>query len=68
LSNHVVLHARTAYEDHPEPEKKRHLLRLWLSLPDRHSAKYRLLKGVSAFSLAKSLVTLRVFRAAPVPR
>ena len=33
LSNHVCLHARTAYEDHPEAEKRRHLLRLWLSLP-----------------------------------
>jgi hypothetical protein len=32
LSNHSNLHARTAYEDHPEPEKRRHLLRLWLSL------------------------------------
>lgn len=28
-----VLHARTAYEDDPEPEHKRHLLRLWLSTP-----------------------------------
>jgi hypothetical protein len=26
-----VLHARTAYEDDPRPEFKRHLLRLWLS-------------------------------------
>jgi alpha-ketoglutarate-dependent taurine dioxygenase len=32
ISNHVVLHARTAYEDPPRPEHKRHLLRLWLSL------------------------------------
>jgi hypothetical protein len=32
LSNHVILHARTAYDDHVEPERKRHLLRLWLSL------------------------------------
>ena len=32
LSNHTVLHARTAYVDHAEPERKRHLLRLWLSL------------------------------------
>ncbi len=32
LSNHSILHARTAYEDHPEPERKRHLLRLWLSI------------------------------------
>ena len=32
VSNHFILHARTAYEDHPEPARKRHLLRLWLSL------------------------------------
>ena len=32
LSNHVIMHARTDYEDYPEPERKRHLLRLWLSL------------------------------------
>lgn len=30
ISNHFVLHARTAYED--APARKRHLLRLWLSL------------------------------------
>ncbi len=34
LHNHTILHARTEYEDFPEPEKKRHLLRLWLSPPD----------------------------------
>jgi hypothetical protein len=32
LSNHTIVHARTAYDDHPEPERKRHLLRLWLSV------------------------------------
>lgn len=32
LSNHTILQARTAYEDFDEPERKRHLLRLWLSL------------------------------------
>lgn len=32
VSNHVVLHARTAYQDHPETGRRRHLLRLWLSL------------------------------------
>ena len=31
ISNHTVVHARTAYEDFPEPECRRHLLRLWLS-------------------------------------
>jgi hypothetical protein len=30
LLNHVTLHSRTDYEDWPEPERKRHLLRLWL--------------------------------------
>ncbi len=32
LLNHVTLHGRTAYEDWPEPERKRHLFRLWLNL------------------------------------
>ena len=31
LHNHQILHSRTTYEDYPEPERKRHLLRLWLS-------------------------------------
>lgn len=30
LMNYSVLHSRTAYEDFPELDKKRHLLRLWL--------------------------------------
>lgn len=34
LHNHQMLHNRTAYEDWPEPERKRYLLRLWLSPPD----------------------------------
>lgn len=32
ISNHTVVHARTGYEDGPEPGSRRHLLRLWLSL------------------------------------
>ena len=32
ISNHTVLHSRTEYEDWPEPSRRRHLLRLWLSL------------------------------------
>ena len=32
---HVTLHARAAYEDWPEEDRKRHLLRLWLSTNDR---------------------------------
>jgi hypothetical protein len=33
LNNYVILHDRTPYVDWDEPEKKRHLLRLWLSVP-----------------------------------
>jgi alpha-ketoglutarate-dependent taurine dioxygenase len=31
VSNFFVFHSRTAYEDHPEPERKRHLKRMWIS-------------------------------------
>jgi hypothetical protein len=31
VHNHTVLHDRTSFEDWPEPERKRHLLRLWLA-------------------------------------
>jgi hypothetical protein len=34
LFNHVMLHARSAFEDWPEPERKRHLFRLWLCIED----------------------------------
>lgn len=33
LSNYTILHSRTAYEDHDDPELKRHMLRLWLRMP-----------------------------------
>ena len=33
LHNHTILHDRTAFEDWSEPERKRHLLRLWLAAP-----------------------------------
>lgn len=32
LSNHAVIHSRTDYTDYPEPDRKRHLLRLWITL------------------------------------
>jgi hypothetical protein len=31
VHNHTILHDRTAFEDWPEPERRRHLLRLWLA-------------------------------------
>ncbi|MDE1180023.1 TauD/TfdA family dioxygenase [Paraburkholderia sp.] len=31
LSNYAALHSRTRFTDFPEPQRRRHLLRLWLS-------------------------------------
>lgn len=33
-NSHTTFHKRTAFEDWPEPERRRHLLRMWLSLPN----------------------------------
>jgi hypothetical protein len=34
LANAKILHSREAFEDHEEPERRRHLLRLWLTAYD----------------------------------
>jgi len=34
LNNSVILHARTGFIDHDEPERRRHLLRLWLNVEE----------------------------------
>jgi hypothetical protein len=34
LNNRVALHGRTEFEDFPEIERKRHMLRIWLKMPD----------------------------------
>jgi len=34
VHNHTILHDRTAFEDFAEPERKRHLLRLWVAPPN----------------------------------
>jgi hypothetical protein len=34
VHNHTLLHDRTAFVDWPEPERRRHLLRLWLAASD----------------------------------
>ena len=33
-NNHMVLHSRTAYEEWPDADRKRHMLRLWLNNPE----------------------------------
>ena len=34
INNWTLLHRRTAFVDHTEPKRKRHLLRVWLSVPN----------------------------------
>ena len=34
LNNHTIVHSRTAFEDFPEVEKRRHLWRMWLACSD----------------------------------
>ncbi|WP_459615679.1 TauD/TfdA family dioxygenase [Bordetella sp. 2513F-2] len=34
VNNYTVLHSRTEYEDYPEPERKRCMLRLWISFDE----------------------------------
>ncbi|WP_179199889.1 TauD/TfdA family dioxygenase [Streptomyces sp. NRRL B-24572] len=38
LNTHTIMHARAEFEDHDPPELKRHLLRLWLALPQHPRA------------------------------
>jgi alpha-ketoglutarate-dependent taurine dioxygenase len=34
VNNYVIVHSRTPFEDFDEADRKRHLLRLWLAVPD----------------------------------
>lgn len=34
LNNLVTLHRRCEFEDYEQPERKRHLLRIWLAMPN----------------------------------
>jgi hypothetical protein len=33
INNYTILHARTAFDDFEEEDRRRHLLRLWLEVP-----------------------------------
>jgi len=47
LKNAAILHKRTEYEDWLEPEKKRHLLRLWLAEPNFSAGDAALRSGIA---------------------
>jgi hypothetical protein len=46
LNNAKILHSREAYQDHDEPERRRHLLRLWLAARDFASVEDVLRQGI----------------------
>lgn len=60
ISNHTIIHARTAFEDQGESTQKRHLLRLWISAPERESIKTRVLRHLSCLRLLTSLVAAKM--------
>ena len=37
LNNGLILHTRTAFEDWPEQNRRRHLLRIWFRIPEPHA-------------------------------
>jgi hypothetical protein len=51
LANRTILHSRTAYEDHDDPARRRHLLRLWLTL-HRHTVNGAGVGGIRAKTAA----------------
>lgn len=54
ISNHTILHARTAFEDWAEPDQRRHLLRLWISTPEKRPLWLEFLRALSLFELART--------------
>ncbi|MGE0650229.1 MAG: TauD/TfdA family dioxygenase [Alphaproteobacteria bacterium] len=50
--NHVALHARTKYEDWPEADRRRHLLRLWLDLKGRRPIHAEIAREMAGIELA----------------
>lgn len=60
LSNHTVVHGRTAYEDGEALDERRHLLRLWLSLPRARSVRVRAQTARSMLGNVGTLVRERI--------
>lgn len=60
VSNHTVLHSRTAYVDHDDPASKRHLLRLWLSIEEPAGLAERLRKSAASAALIAGIARERM--------
>jgi hypothetical protein len=63
LSNHTILHARTAYEDDDDPAHKRHLLRLWVSLDPPRRWRDRIGRARGLAELVGAQLKARIDRA-----
>lgn len=61
ISNHTVVHSRTAYADHEHLDERRHLLRLWLSLESPSGVTERILRTRAMAELVTGL-TVRTLR------
>jgi len=61
LNNHLIYHGRTQFEDYAEPERKRLLLRLWLSVPSSRPLPqgYEIIYGANAAGAVRGGVPCR---------
>jgi hypothetical protein len=62
ISNHTVVHSRTAYTDADDPDRRRHLLRLWLTLEAPGSLADRARRARSLAELLAGQARRTVFR------
>jgi hypothetical protein len=62
ISNHTVVHSRTGYDDHADPELRRHLLRLWLSFESAGSPGERVRRARALAELIAGMVRRGVTR------
>ena len=65
LKNSVILHARSDYQDHVDPDEKRHLLRLWLAARRFRDGDEFLRRGVGQVPVAARARTSEALNALP---
>lgn len=56
VQNFVTLHARTRFEDYPEPDRKRHLFRLWLGTDGARPLSDDIRREVAGLKVASELL------------